>query len=250
MNYALLRSHPDEVFRFIWENAQVFGIDRRYRIRVDAVRPSMRVGPNGLVVPEVVADYVQSLELTAAELARKGVVLPARLKPDTPLQVWGGGVLVFDQFGRAKLHQAKRLDDWQRQSERINYLAEQGLFDTKNGLGSRSRSRAVNASPQCTSPTRMPEKTGERHPQQGHGADVPGRLRRLLPDHLRLQHRSARRRAPRAPHLDRLRLHPLAQELPAPVPRTRKRHRTQDRRQARRPRHHSPPQRPPRRLRR
>jgi len=135
MNYALLRSHPDEVFRFIWENAQVFGIDRRYRIRVDAVRPSMRVGPNGLVVPEVVADYVQSLELTAAELARKGVVLPPRLKPDTPLQVWGGGVLVFDQFGRAKLHQAKRLDDWQRQSERINYLAEQGLFDTKNRLG-------------------------------------------------------------------------------------------------------------------
>ena len=37
----------------------------------------------------------------------------------------------------------------------------------------------------------MPEKTGERHPQQDHGADVPGRLRRLLPDHLRLQHRSA-----------------------------------------------------------
>ena len=60
MNYALLRSDPDEVFRFIWENAPVFGIDRRYRLRVDSVRPSMRVGPNGLVVPEVVADYVQS----------------------------------------------------------------------------------------------------------------------------------------------------------------------------------------------
>ena len=47
------------------------------------------------------------LELTAAELERKGVALPGRVKPDTQLQVWGGGVLVFDQFGRAKLHQAE-----------------------------------------------------------------------------------------------------------------------------------------------
>ncbi len=135
MNYALLRSDPDEVFRFIWDNAPVFGIDRSYRLRVDSVRPSMRVGPNGLVVPEVVADYVQCLELTAAELAAKGVAIPARVKPATELQVWGGGVLVFDQFGRAKLHQAKPLADWARQEERIAYLAEQGLFDTRGRLG-------------------------------------------------------------------------------------------------------------------
>jgi len=123
------------MFRFIWDNAPVFGIDRRYRLHVDSVRPSVRVGPNGLVVPEVVADYVQSLELTASELTSKGIVLPARVKPDTQLQVWGGGVLVFDQFGRAKLHQAKRLDDWDRQAERIAYLAEQGLFDSRDRLG-------------------------------------------------------------------------------------------------------------------
>ena len=137
MNYALLRSDPDEVFRFVWDNAPVFGIDRRYRLHVDSVRPSMRVGPNGLVVAEVVADYVQSLELTAAELGRKGVSLPAGIEPGTQLQVWGGGVLVFDQFGRAKLHQAKRLDDWGRQAERIAYLYERGLFTSKDRLGFR-----------------------------------------------------------------------------------------------------------------
>ena len=49
--------------------------------------------------------------------------------------MWGGGVLVFDQFGRAKLHQAKRLADWAAAVERIAYLAEQGLFDTKGRLG-------------------------------------------------------------------------------------------------------------------
>jgi len=86
-------------------------------------------------VPEVVADYVQCLELTGSELSSKGVALPDRVKPDTQLQVWGGGVLVFDQFGRARLHQAKRLDDWERQAERITFLAEQGLFDTRDRLG-------------------------------------------------------------------------------------------------------------------
>ena len=133
MNYALLRSDPDEVFRFIWENAQVFGIDRGYRLRVEAVRPSMRVGPNGLVVPEVVADYVQWLELTAAELA-EGVALPARPKPETELQVWGGGVLVFDQFGRAKLHRQNASTTGSAGgADRVP--RQQGLFDTKGRLG-------------------------------------------------------------------------------------------------------------------
>ncbi len=135
MNYSLLRSDPDEVFRFVWENAPVFGIVRDYRLHVESVRPSVRVGPDGIVVPEVVADYVQSLELTAGELAQRGVTLPAGLDPATELQVWGGGVLVFDQFGRAKLHQSKPLADWPRQQERLTYLAREGLADTQGRIG-------------------------------------------------------------------------------------------------------------------
>lgn len=135
MNFANLRADRDEMFRFVWENADVFEIERAYRLRVGSVRPSVRVGPDGLIVGEVVADYVQTLELTAAELAGRGVELPAGLEADTQLQVWGGGVLVFDQFGRAKYHQTKRLDDWQRQARRLAHLVGHGLRDSRRRYG-------------------------------------------------------------------------------------------------------------------
>ena len=135
MNYAVLRSDRDEVFRFLWENAEALGINRAWRTRVESLRPSVRVGPDGLLIAEVVAEYTQSVELTAGELADRGVRLPPRVAHDTELQLWGGGVLVFDQFGRAKLHQAKPLEDWRRQARRLDYLAGHGLHDTAGRLG-------------------------------------------------------------------------------------------------------------------
>jgi hypothetical protein len=135
MNFAALRSSAEEVNRFIWENAEVFSISREFHLRVQPVSPSVRVGPDGLIVGEVVAPYVQSLQLTAAELAGFGVKLPARLAKETQLEVWGGGVLVFDQFGRAKLHQTKPLEDWGRQQRRLSYLVSQGLADTRGRFG-------------------------------------------------------------------------------------------------------------------
>jgi hypothetical protein len=136
MNYAILRSDRDEVLRFLWDNAEVFGIDRAWRTRVDSVRPSVRIGPDGLSVAEVVATYLQSLELTAGELAADhDVALPRGVDAATPVQVWGGGVMVFDQFGRAKLHASKRLDDWRRQERRLDYLAGHGLRDTRRRFG-------------------------------------------------------------------------------------------------------------------
>jgi hypothetical protein len=135
MNFAALRSDPDEVFRFIWENADVFSISRDYRLHVESVEPSVRVGPDGLVVAEVVATYVQSLELTAAELRAHKARLPPRLKDPTRLQLWGGGAFVFDQFGRAKYHQSKPLDDWARQARRLDYLVGQGLVDSRGRYG-------------------------------------------------------------------------------------------------------------------
>lgn len=135
MNYAALRSDPDEAARFIWENADVFSIDRGFWLQVGSVQPSVRVGPDGLVVPEVVATYVQALDLTAAELASRGVEPAAELSPETRLQLWGGGVLVFDQFGRAKYHQTKPLTDWPRQARRLAYLVSHGLADHNRRYG-------------------------------------------------------------------------------------------------------------------
>ena len=96
-----------------------------------------RVGPDGLVVRESVANYVQMLQLTAGELEKRaGMPLPADLDPATTLQIFGGGTLVFDQFGRAKLHIVKSLDDWSRQFDRARYLHEGGFYDREGRLGS------------------------------------------------------------------------------------------------------------------
>ncbi|HEX2084046.1 MAG TPA: hypothetical protein VHF89_00045, partial [Solirubrobacteraceae bacterium] len=135
MNYTVLRSDRDEALRFIWENAHVFGIDRRWHTFVQHVRPALRVGPDGLIVSEVLAGYVQNLELTAQELGEQGVPSAKTIRPDTRVEVWGGGVIVFDQFGRAKLHQSKPLDDWERQDRRLEYLVDHGLRDRDGRYG-------------------------------------------------------------------------------------------------------------------
>lgn len=135
MNYTVLRSDRDEVARFLWENAEVFELDRSWQTEVEFVRPSVRFGPDGLLVSEVIAGYVQRLQLEAGEAAKRGIVLPEGVERKTPLELWGGGVVIFDQFGRAKLHQRKPLSDWERQSRRLAYLAGHGLRDSHHRLG-------------------------------------------------------------------------------------------------------------------
>lgn len=135
MNFVVLRSDRDEVQRFLWENADVLGIERRWQTRVQFVRPSVRIGPDGIVVTEAIADYVQRVQLEARELARMNIARPDGVDKDTPIELWGGGVVVFDQFGRAKLHQSKPLADAERQSKRLAYLASHGLRDSRNRLG-------------------------------------------------------------------------------------------------------------------
>jgi len=134
VNFTALRADPDEVFRFIWQNADLLQVDRGLFLSVDAVRPSVRVGPDGLIVNEVVADYAQSVNSTAGELAGT-MEIPPDLAPETEIQLWGGGTLIFDQFGMARLHQRKPLEDWDRQSRRLAYLVRRGYYDTRGRLG-------------------------------------------------------------------------------------------------------------------
>jgi hypothetical protein len=135
-NFGALRTDPDEVFRFVWDNAELLEIDRRYYVHVDHVRPSIRVGPEGLIVSETVADYVQMLDGTAAELAEAvPMKRPLQLDPSTKVQILGGGTIIFDQFGAAKFHQKKSLLDSDRQTRRLKYLVESGLIDTTGRFG-------------------------------------------------------------------------------------------------------------------
>lgn len=140
-SYAALRSDPDEAFRFMWDNAGLIDLATRYYTHVDEVRPSLRIGPNGAVVAEWLVDYVQELILTRAELERLAqpehptFKAPDAIPEETQLKIWGGGTLVFDEFGGLKYHQVKRLDDWDRQQRRLEFLVRQGMWDTKGRLG-------------------------------------------------------------------------------------------------------------------
>jgi hypothetical protein len=137
-NAGALRSAPDEVARFIWQNAKFLDIDPRFYLNVEEVWPSVRIGPNGFVIVETVVDYIQEVEGTPQDLIRMSkshLQIPQGVPDDTKIRLWGGGTLIFDQFGGVKYHQTKPLGDWERQSRRLRYLVRNGLFDSRKGLG-------------------------------------------------------------------------------------------------------------------
>jgi hypothetical protein len=128
LNLAALRTSPEELFSFLWNNARVLGVDVRYPTRVERVLTSTRVGPDGLVVTEILADYTQNLTTTVARLP-SGIHAPDGAPSDAAVELWGGGVLVFDQFGRFRLHQRQPLLDTRRQKRRLAHLFAAGAAD-------------------------------------------------------------------------------------------------------------------------
>ena len=101
LSYTALRSDTDEVFRFIWENLELLQIDPRFYIHVEHVRPSVRVGPDGVVVAET------GRGVTPVSRARQRAISGDRPAGPGSRAVrrpgpGGGGTIVFDQFGRAK----------------------------------------------------------------------------------------------------------------------------------------------------
>jgi hypothetical protein len=132
VRFESMRSDPDEVFRFIWQNRIPLELRDGAYTEVLSVRPTVRVGEDGFVVRETVAEYYQVARLTPEEMAAVGVKAPAAYLrclaaaadaqgpgvPDgmdaddgaqeeadddvrsdtTPL--YGGGVLIFDEYGR------------------------------------------------------------------------------------------------------------------------------------------------------
>jgi hypothetical protein len=136
-----LRIRRDEVFRFLWQNAELLDIPTDYYLSVEAVTPCARVAPDGFVVREVVANYIQMLDGTAADLRalakRQGgeLVVPEGVADNQRLELLGGGTVIFDEFGRLRYHQPKPLLDWARQSLRLDYLVRNGLRDSRGGVG-------------------------------------------------------------------------------------------------------------------
>lgn len=130
-HFEPMRSEPDEVFRFIWENrgADRLEISEEAYSRIISVRPSVRVGPDGFVLREVVAEHVQTLNVEAGELWRSyRIKKPAGMPGDTPVRLHGGGTLIFDEYGRLQYHIYNKLLHRDRQMKRLQYLWDHGHY--------------------------------------------------------------------------------------------------------------------------
>jgi len=126
---SMLRD-KEEVFRFIWENRDALAITDKGYVEVETVCPSHRIGPDGFVLRETIAEYVQILTLRADELATLGITKPRGMEGWRRIRLFGGGALVFDEYGRLKYQIRNRIENAERQTKRLQYLWDTGFFET------------------------------------------------------------------------------------------------------------------------
>ena len=159
VRFESMQSDKDEVFRFIWENRDRLEVREGAHTEVLSVRPCRRIGEDGFVLRETVAEYYQVARLTDAEYRARKIDLPraylavqrrehkrtaqrrraragvadegGALNSDESIgaltPVYGGGMLVFDEFGRLKYHIHNDVFG-SRQTGRLKYLWEAGLL--------------------------------------------------------------------------------------------------------------------------
>jgi hypothetical protein len=126
---SLLRD-PNEVFRFLWDNREKLKINDLAYTKVQSVRPCLRIAPDGFAMRETVAEYVQMTTVRADELQQlfPPIGKPLRMPKDLEVTLYGGGTLIFDDYGRIKYHIANRIFNQSLQAKRINYLWRYGYF--------------------------------------------------------------------------------------------------------------------------
>jgi hypothetical protein len=131
------RSHFDsmlrdeqEVARFLWENQRALELHPDAYIQVESVRPCSRIGPDGFILRETVAVYTQIMTLSAGELRTElKIKPPPEMLRTERVRIYGGGALIFDEYGQLKYQIRNRIEDAARQTDRLRYLWESGYFD-------------------------------------------------------------------------------------------------------------------------
>lgn len=125
-HFENMKSDPDELFRFLWENKEHFRLHNEAHTRVLSVRPCVRVGRDGFMLRETVAEYHQTLKLYARELSQLRIRKPQGMPPDMEVTLYGGNTVIFDEYGHVKYNIGKSIMDKARQSERLAYLWSHG----------------------------------------------------------------------------------------------------------------------------
>jgi hypothetical protein len=113
----------------------------------------LRVGSDGFFLRETVAEFVQQVAVRARELPKLFDVRPPKeMPPDTQVTLYGGGTLIFDEYGRLKFHVRNRLADAERQTRRLEHLWRYGHFSDGASLRNRfshmHRLRSMNTATQ------------------------------------------------------------------------------------------------------
>lgn len=146
-HFAAMQRDPEEVFRFVWENRVPLGLDSAAYTYVDSVRTCTRLDVDGYTLREAVGEYVQILDLKASELRQVGVRKPDGMPSSTQVRLYGGGALVFDEYGQLKFHVTSSVRS-ERQTPRLEHLWQSGFFGSgrgaERGFSRLHRRRAVN----------------------------------------------------------------------------------------------------------
>jgi hypothetical protein len=80
---------------------------------------------------ETVAEYIQLANLTAGEVAAKvNRRLPEGTGEDDPVRLYGGGTLIFDEYGKVKYHARNPVIEAGRDQKRLAELWDRGYFET------------------------------------------------------------------------------------------------------------------------
>jgi len=151
-HYDSMLRDKEEVFRFIWENREQLELTEGAYVEVQTVVPSVRIGPDGFVLRETVAEYIEILTLAPGELkAAIGLTPPLDLDKTKPIRLFGGGALIFDEYGQLKYQIANHIgndpEDRRRQRVRLEYMLDTGFLgqepDTRSHFAAMHLTRAT-----------------------------------------------------------------------------------------------------------
>lgn len=135
-HFDSLMRDPNEIFRFIWDNRIKLKLEPdddfsgKVYTKMQSVRPCIRVGPDGFTVRETVSEYVQMSTLSFSELDPLGLTkdIEVTIPPDTEINLYGGGTLIFDEYGRLKYHVRNNVFSRTNQPRKIEYLWKYGYL--------------------------------------------------------------------------------------------------------------------------
>lgn len=132
IRFESLQRNADEAFRFIWQNAKALRLNTDAYTHVTGVRPIARVAPDGLIVRETVVDFMQILSVRSNELDELGLKKPPQMPTFRQVRLYGGAILIFDEYGQLKFSVGNGVLNIARQQRRLDHLAESGFFEHRS----------------------------------------------------------------------------------------------------------------------